>query len=372
MAGLGVLAVTILVHEAGHFLAARSRGIRVENFSVGFGPKILSYKPKNSETEFTLRGVPLGGFVAFPNPNAPATAERISTAPIDPEDPSLLQNRPIGDRALVLSAGVIANIILAWSSLFVSTTAFGVPSINFQEGALVTKLADENGNAARAGMQAGDVILRVNGEEIKPCATAAADVAGTIRNSNGRMMRMEVRRGNEILNMKLHPKLTANGESVLGIQLRTQAEIVRQRPDNMSKAIEITNNDFIKVTKNTWHGLSSLVTNFKQNAGQVAGPVGVVSMGADLAKNDSAALLAFCADISINLAIMNSLPLPALDGGQMFFLIAEAARGSPVSSKVQNAVNQTAIFMFLAFSGFLLFGDIEKLKLLQGLQHLLG
>jgi len=200
MAGLGVLAVTILVHEAGHYFAARSKGIRVQNFSVGFGPKVLSYKPKNSETEFTLRAIPLGGFVAFPNPHDP---ERTEANYIDPNDPNLLQNRPIGDRALVLSAGVIANVILAWSSLFVSSTSFGVPSINFHEGVLVTKLVDETGNAARAGMRAGDVILKVDGKEVRPAASAASDVAGAIRNSNGRTMMMEVQRGNDILNMKV-------------------------------------------------------------------------------------------------------------------------------------------------------------------------
>lgn len=165
---------------------------------------------------------------------------------------------------------------------------------------------------------------------------------------------------------------TPDGDSVLGVQLSARANISRQKPVGLDNSIYVTNKEFSRLFKGTLSGLGGIVTNFSENSKNMAGPIGVVTMGAELAKNDKAALLTFAADISMNLAIINSLPLPALDGGQMFFLLAEAARGTPVSTRFQEAVNRTALLMFLAFSGVVLFGDLEKLNLLQSLQQLFG
>lgn len=200
MAGLAVLALTILVHETGHYLAARSRGIRVQNFSIGFGPKLIGFKPRGSETEFTLRAIPLGGYVSFPNPTK---VDEETGEEIELKDPDLLPNRPVADRALVISAGVIANVILAWSSLFFSVTAFGLPSVQFQPGVLVSQLVDEAGNGAKAGIQKGDIILAIDGDKVSADGKAAANVAHTIRSSKGRTLRFELQRGNDILNMKV-------------------------------------------------------------------------------------------------------------------------------------------------------------------------
>uniref|UniRef100_A0A7S2ZL78 PDZ domain-containing protein n=1 Tax=Rhodosorus marinus TaxID=101924 RepID=A0A7S2ZL78_9RHOD len=370
LAGLAVLALTILVHEAGHYLAARSRGIEVDNFSVGFGPALWSFTPKGSETKFTLRAIPLGGFVSFP----PKTREDPETGEmVESDNPNLLQNRPVSDRVLVVSAGVIANIVLAWTSLFVSVSAFGVPTLEYRSGVVVTQVLGPESYGAKSGILPGDVILSMDGKAVQGGPGSAGDVASTIRTSEGRTIVMEMQRGQEVVNLDVKPKCCSpNGESLLGVQLQPRADMLRLKTTDLDNTLRTTTGEFMRLTNRTTTGLKDILTNFGDNAKNVSGPIGVVSMGADLARNDQASLLAFCAAISMNLAIINSLPLPALDGGQMVFLLAEAVRGSPVSTRWQEAVNRTALLMFLTFSGFLLLGDIAKLNLMKSLQQLFG
>ena len=369
-AGVFLLGFIICVHESGHFLAARLQGIRVKNFSIGFGPKLFNFSPKDSETEFTLRLLPLGGYVAFPEH---CTIDEKTGEEIIDDDKDLLQNRPILDRALVISAGVIANIILAWASIFVSVSSVGLPTYNFNPGVTIANVVDTNGAAATAGIRNGDVILKIDGNDIKKSLDNASIVAEKIRTSGGRTMDFLIARNGNEFNLRIRPKCcTPDGNAAMGIQLVPNAVVTRKKPSSIQSSIITTNKEFGRLSKQTWIGLTSIVSNFKNSSQQLSGPIGVVSMGADLARNDSAALLTFCAVISINLALINSLPLPALDGGQMTFLIIEALRGSPISLRIQDSINRTALFLFLAFSGVLVFGDLEKLNIVMAIRKLFG
>lgn len=367
-AGVLLLGFIIFVHETGHFLAARLQGIRVKNFSIGFGPTLFNFTPKDSETEFTVRALPLGGFVAFPEHSE--VDEETGTETINP-DPNLLQNRPVLDRAIVISAGVVANIILAWASIFTSVAAVGVPTYTFSPGVTISNIVDVQGAGAKAGIQAGDTILKVDGQTVPQSLSNASALATKIRASKGSPIDFHIARGGSEFDLTVSPKCcTPDGSSAMGIQLVPNASITRVRPSSPTQIVSTTNAEFTRLSKQTWNGLTTLFSNFKQSSKNLTGPIGVVSMGADLARNDTAALLTFVAVISINLALINALPLPALDGGQMTFLIIEALRGAPVSMKVQEAVNQTALLVFLAFSGVLFFGDLEKLQVYSFIQKL--
>lgn len=358
------------MHESGHFLAARLQRIRVKNFSIGFGPRLFSFTPKTSDTEFSFRLLPLGGYVAFPE--HVSIDEETGEQTFD-EDPDLLQNRPIRDRAIVISAGVVANIILAWTSIFCSISGVGVPTYSFNAGVTVAAIVDPQGPAAQAGLQQGDVILSVDGKVVESNLDNAGRVAEKIRTSGGRTMKFKLLREKNELDVGVKARCcTPEGNAAMGIQLIPNAKVKRVRPPTVLRSFELTNSEFGRLSKQTWLGLSSMFSNFKASSQNLSGPIGVVSMGAELARNDTAALLTFCAVISINLALINSLPLPALDGGQMTFLIIEALRGSPVSLRVQDAVNRTALLLFLAFSGALFFGDLEKLNIVGAIQKLLG
>lgn len=369
-AGIFLLGFIIFVHESGHFLAARLQGIRVKNFSIGFGPRIFNFSPAKSETEFTIRLLPLGGYVAFPEHT---TIDEESGEATVSDDPDMLQNRPLLDRALVISAGVIANVILAWTCIFASVSSVGLPTYSFNPGVTIANVVDVNGAGAKAGVKAGDVILQVDGRDVAQSLDNASVVAEKIRTSGGRPIDFRILRDEQEFNMRIRPRCcTPEGNAAMGVQLVPNATVTRIRPPTVLKSIQTTNKEFSRLSAQTWNGLSSIVSNFQRSSQQLSGPIGVVSMGADLARNDTAALLTFCAVISINLALINSLPLPALDGGQMTFLLIEALRGAPVSLRVQDAINRTALLLFLAFSGVLFFGDLEKLNILSAINKLFG
>lgn len=369
-AGVFLLGFIVFIHEGGHFLAARLQQIRVRTFSIGFGPTILRLTPKWSETEFTIRLLPLGGFVSFPEH---VTVDKESGEEVVNNDPNLLQNRPVLDRAIVISAGVIANIVLAWTAIFSSVCTIGVPVFTVHPGALIANVFDEQGPAALAGLQRQDVIVAVDGRAVEGSLDSASVVAEEIRTSRGNTLRLRVSRSGEEMEVSVRPKCCLpDGSSSVGVQLVPNATVVRRKPPSVVKGVSMANSEFSRLFGQTLKGLSKLVFNFRASSQNLSGPLGVVSMGADLARNDTAALLTFCAVISINLAVINALPLPALDGGQMTFLLIEALRGAPVSTKVQDAVNRTALILLLALSGVLLFGDLERLNVAGAFQKLLS
>lgn len=387
-AGVLVLGFIVFVHECGHYLAARWQNIRVKNFSIGFGPKLWSFTPAGSETEFTVRLLPLGGYVAFPEPAAAegegegGDAQSGERKVVDghDDDARLLQNRPIAERAVVISAGVIANLILAWSAVFTSTAVVGVPTYVYAGGVQVMKVVDVDGPAARAGILEGDVIVAVDGTAVGADRESAARVAEQIRDSRGRTLRLGVERagggqqqqqqqqqGRERVEVRVEPRCcTADGSSVVGVQLNAVAEVRRQRATSVAEAVGSANAEFWRLCSQTWRGLAAVVAHPAEGSRALSGPIGVVSVGAQLARDDAWTLLPFCAVISINLALMNALPLPALDGGQLVLLAVEAVRGAPVSRRVQNAINSTALLLLLAGSGALFVGDLQRL-LLRGL-----
>lgn len=359
--GFAILGAIVFIHECGHYFAARWQGIRVKNFSIGFGPALYSFTPPKSETEFTIRALPLGGYVAFPEHTS--IDEESGEVQYD-DDPNLLQNRPVLDRAIVISAGVIANLILAWSAICVSVAAIGLPEYTPRPGVVIASIVDSSGPGANADVRPGDVILTVNGKKVEASMESASSLASQIRTSEGRQMVFTLSRDGDEIVKRIRPKVVKpNGEAAMGVQLVPNAELARLKPGSVPQLFKQTNTEFGRLSSQTFEGLASIVTNFKESSTSMSGPIGVVAMGASLATNEQAALLTFCAVVSLNLAIINSLPLPALDGGQMTFLVIEALKGSPVSSRIQDTVNRTALLVFLAFSGVLFYSDLEKLSI---------
>ena len=201
-AGIFLLGFIIFIHESGHYLAARLQGSRVKNFSIGFGPKLFSFTADDSEMEFTVRALALGGYVAFPEHSridAETEEEKID------DDPDLLQNRPVLDRAIVISAGVIVNIFLAWAAIFTSVSSIGLPTYSFNAGVTIANIVDSNGAGAKAGLTMGNVILKVDGETVLEPLDSASMVAEKIRTSRERAMNFRVLREKE-LNMSVRAK----------------------------------------------------------------------------------------------------------------------------------------------------------------------
>lgn len=357
LAAIAVLAVLILVHELGHFIAARSQGIYVNRFSLGFGPVIWKYQ--GSLTEYAIRAFPLGGYVGFPDDDPDST--------IPPEDPNLLRNRPILDRAIVISAGVIANLIFAYFLLVAQVGFVGVPQAT-QPGVLIQQLAPEVSSvAAKAGIKPGDVILAANQREFGTSLQERDALKEIIKTSPGQPITLKVARGDQKLSLTVVPETKSNGEGSIGIGLAFNGKVVRHHVKNPVEALQVGATEFQQIVSTTFLGFKQLITNFGETAGQVAGPVKIVEIGANIAKNDAGNLFFFAALISINLAVINILPLPALDGGQLAFLLIEGLRGKPLPTRIQDGVMQTGLMLLLGLGIFLILKETTQLEWVQKL-----
>ena len=363
LAVVGILALLIFVHELGHFMAARLQGIHVNRFSIGFGP--ILWKFQGPQTEYALRAIPLGGFVGFPDDDPDSE--------IPPEDPDLLRNRPVLDRAIVISAGVIANMIFAYLVFVLQFGSLGVPNLN--PGVLVPKVY-ESSPAAIAGIQANDVILATNDEPLGDGEIARRKFVNVIQDSRDEAVTLTVERNGKEQTLSVTPEISPEtGNAIIGVMLSANAvlnddgNVVFRSPRSPVELLTIAAQEFQMQTTTVAQGMLSLFTNFSSMAGQVGSPVKIVEQGAGLANDDIRFLFPFAAIISINLAIINILPLPALDGGQLAFLIIEALRGKPLPMRIQESVMQTGIFLLLGLGIFLIIRDTTQLEVLQNLRQ---
>ncbi len=350
LAAIGVLALLIVVHELGHFLAARWQGIHVNRFSIGFGPVLWKYQ--GQRTEYALRAFPLGGYVGFPDDDPDST--------IAPDDPDLLKNRPILDRAIVISAGVIANLLFAYLVLVAQVGLVGLPQAPlYQPGVLIQKVAavaDVPQAALRAGLKAGDVVLQAGDYTFGASEQTNQEFISLVRKNGAQPLPLKVQRGNQILDLTVKPQ--AVGETFqIGVELQPNVILSYRRARSLGEVFDRAASDYQRLTLGILAGFGQMISNFRETADQVTGPVGIVAQVSKYAQRDLTMLFGITAAISINLAIINILPLPALDGGQLSFLLVEALRGKPLPESVQSGVMQTGLVLLLGLGVVLIIKD---------------
>ena len=358
LTALAILAGLIVVHEAGHFFAATWQGIRVSGFSVGFGPVLLQKQRRG--VQFALRAIPLGGFVSFPDDDEDSS--------IPSDDPDLLTNRPLPQRALVIAAGVIANLLLAWAVLMAQGSFVGIPAgFSATPGVLVSGV--QQGQAAAAsGLKAGDRILAVDGRDLGGGQSAVSQLVELVKGAPDQTLRLEAERQGQALELQLTPA-DLSGIGRIGAQLQPSGTEAFRRPRSPIEVVQQANHDVALLTKRTVDGFVTLVTHFGETAGQVSGPVKIVEMGASLAKQGGSSLFLYTALISINLAVLNALPLPMLDGGQFVLLLLEGLRRKPLPEKFQMAFMQSGFVLLVGLSVVLIVKDTSQLA---AVQQLLG
>ncbi|MFQ3619193.1 MAG: RIP metalloprotease RseP [Cyanobacteriota bacterium] len=358
LAAIAVLALLIFVHELGHFLAARLQGIHVNRFSLGFGPILWKYQ--GPETEYAIRAIPLGGFVGFPDDDPDSD--------IPPNDPNLMRNRGVLDRAIVISAGVIANLLFAYLVFVTQVAIVGVPqAFNYEPGVLIPQVVSTDSPAALAGVQDGDIVLAVNGQNLGEGEAAQKALMEAITTNPDRPISLTIQRNSGQVNLSVTPKPDAEGVGKIGVVLNPNGKVEFRRPNGPFEVFGLAAKEFQDMFSRTVQGFVSLITNFSSVSGQVAGPVKIVEQGASLAANDWINLFPFTAIISINLAIINILPLPALDGGQLAFLLIEALRGKPLPTRFQESVMQTGLMLLLGLGVFLIVRDTSQLSFFRNL-----
>ena len=351
LTSITVLGFLIFFHELGHFLAAILQGIYVDGFSIGFGPSII--KKKYKDITYSLRAFPLGGFVSFPD-------EDVNN--IDPKDPNLLKNRPIFQRVIVISAGVLANLILAYSILIINVSTVGIP-FDPEPGILVLATQPEKA-ASLAGLETGDKILEIETRTLGVGEQAVSTLVKKIQNSSDKPISIKIERNGILKDLTLVPK-NVDGKGTIGAQLQPNIRKETKKTKNIYEIFKYANNEFSSFLVKTIQGYKGLITNFSSTAQQLSGPVKIVEIGAQLSQQGGTGILLFAALISINLAVLNSLPLPLLDGGQLVFTLIEAFRGKPVPIKVQMVVTQSSFFLLVGLSVLLIIRDTSQLLIVQ-------
>ncbi len=356
LAALAILAALIVVHEAGHFFAATWQGIRVSGFSIGFGPVLLQRQRRG--VQFALRAIPLGGYVAFPDDD--------EDSEIPADDPDLLRNRPLGQRALVIAAGVLANLLLAWTVLLAQGVVVGVPAGFSATPGVIVAAVQPGLPAAASGLMAGDRIVSLGGVPVSGGQAAVIELVADIKAAPERTLRLEAERDGRRLSLRLTPS-ERDGIGRIGAQLQPNGTEAFRPARGPLELLGQTNRIFVQLTRRTVEGFTALVTHFGETAPQVSGPVKIIEMGASLARQGGGSLFVFAALISINLAVLNALPLPLLDGGQFALLLLEGLRGRPLPDRLQLAFMQSGFLLLMGLSAVLIVKDTSQLSVVQQL-----
>ncbi|XP_073060856.1 probable membrane metalloprotease ARASP2, chloroplastic [Primulina eburnea] len=353
-----VLTAIIVVHESGHFLAANLLGIHVSKFAVGFGPILAKFNSKN--VEYSLRAFPLGGFVGFPD-NDPD-----SDIPVD--DENLLKNRPMIDRVMVISAGVIANIIFAFVIVFAQVVFVGLPVQESFPGVLVPEVRPLSA-ASRGGLLPGDVILGVNDIDLSSTSPKlVSEVVDIIRDSPKRKVLFKIERAGENVEINITPDKNSDGTGRIGVQLSPNIKFSKAKPKNLWDVFRYTGSEFWGLTSNVLDGLKQTFLNFSQTASKVSGPIAIIAVGAEVAKSNADGLYQFATILNLNLAVINLLPLPALDGGSLALILIEAARGGrKLPLELEQRIMSSGITLVLVLGIYLLVRDTLNLEFIKDL-----
>ncbi len=332
----GVLVVLIIAHELGHFITAKASGVKVQEFGLGFPPRLLSIK--RGETVYSLNAVPLGGFVKMAGEE-------------DPNVPGSLASKSIGTRLLVLSAGSLMNLILP---LLLFSIAFMIPHDQVT-GQVEVKEVAPNSPAAMAGIESGDTLLSINGNPINNIG----DIHRYVRLNLGKEIAILVKHSDSTTEeVQATPRWKPpEGQGAIGIMIRlSNPTMVRQYepfwraiPRGVSESIEtfvIFKNEIL-----SWF--------IGTTAPQVVGPVGIAQITGEVAKAGISPLLQLAAFLSINLGIINIFPLPALDGGRIIFVLLELVRrGKRIPPKTEGMVHLIGFALLISLILVITYQDI--------------
>ncbi|KAF9593507.1 hypothetical protein IFM89_024000 [Coptis chinensis] len=303
---------------------------------------------------------PIGGFVGFPD-NDPH-----SEIPVDDKD--LLKNRPILDRVIVISAGVIANVIFAYVIIFVQVLSVGLPVQEAFPGILVPEVIQASA-AARDGLLPGDVIVSVNGSELpKGGSSSVTQLVDIIKKSPNVNVSLKVERGGSDLEIGVTPDESVDGTGRIGVQLSPNVRISKVIAKNLMEAMSFSGKEFWGLSSNVVDGLKQTFFNFSQTANKVSGPVAIIAVGAEVARSNLDGLYQFAAVLNINLAVINLLPLPALDGGTLALILVEAARGGrKLPQEIEQTIMSSGIMLVFLLGIYLIIRDTLNLDFIKEL-----
>ncbi|MGB7336843.1 MAG: RIP metalloprotease RseP [Salaquimonas sp.] len=357
---LGVLTVVVFFHELGHFMVARWNKVKVDAFSVGFGPELLGFNDRQG-TRWKLCAIPLGGYVKFYGDADGASTpdfERAAEMTEEEREGSFLHKR-VGQRAAVVAAGPIANFILAIVIFSLSFVFIG----RFVSDPIVSDVV-ENSAAQAAGFQKGDLVLEIDGKPIE----AFSDIARIVAPNPERELLVTIKRNGATQQLAVVPARqeredrfgNKNDVGIIGIMnspSQTDGRVVKSGPvEAVGQAVG-----------ETWFIISSTIYYVKdiiighQSADQLGGPIRIAKVSGEVATLGWGALINLAAILSVSIGLLNLFPIPMLDGGHLVFYALEAVRGKPVGERAQEIGFRIGMTMVLMLMVFATWNDITKI-----------
>lgn len=365
-----ILAILVLVHELGHFLAAKKAGIKVEEFGFGFPPRLWGFQ--KGETFYSLNWIPFGGFVKILGENAPVEGDE----PIAEADQGrTLADRPRYIQALVLAAGVFFNILLAWGILSVGlwiglpTSRAGVPEgYQLAKTQLIVVEVLKDSPASLAGLKGGEIITYVTDGVNKISAPTVPQMQLFVAEHSGQPIGVGYLSGLAVKSavgekeIVVTPKTGISGaKAVIGISMDEIGILKLPFLAAIWEGLRLTGLVTWSIIVALWTLIFGIFHGETAILASVTGPIGLVGIiGSSLSLGFSY-LLNLVAVISLNLAVINFLPFPALDGGRILFLGIEAIRRKALSPKFVNTANSVGFFILLGLMALLTYRDIWRL-----------
>ena len=328
-----VFGVIVMIHELGHFLTAKACGMRVDEFAIGIGPNVI--QKQKGETLYSIRLLPLGGFNKI--------------AGMDPSEDvgeRGFNNKPVWQRFIVIAAGATFNFLLA-IVIYFCIFAFHGTTVPSHEPVIGDTVA---GNpAAEAGIQQGDRIITINGQSIQEWK----DISQSLQGHSNHVVSVTLDRKGEIISTTVIPRESGD-RAVIGIN---PVMDVKQYGIGESAVYAVTHTG--STIMEMLQGLWNIVTGHSK--GDIAGPIGVAQMAGQVAQHGFISLLLFTALLSLNLGVINLLPIPVLDGGHLVLLILEGITGRKLPEKALQYIQMTGVGLLLLVFVYSTFQDILRL-----------
>ncbi len=342
------IAVLIFLHELGHFVFAKKYGVKVEEFGLGIPPRI--WGKRVGETLYSINWIPLGGFVKLYGEDAKINDERS------------FSSKPIYQRALILFAGVGAFFIIAFF-VFALQSVVGVRTVIDDDPVgewenpeiFITEVMSDS-PAEEAGISPGDVLLKIENSSIDKVREAMT----LIEERKGEETEMELRRGGEVVTLSLIPRENyPEGEGSVGIAMARTAKKTYPAYIAPVRGVIETGRTTGMYVSGIYTLIASSIRGEELPPGmQLTGPVGIVDIGAGAAQRGLSDYLQFVGTITIALAVLNILPIPALDGGRLLFLGLEKVKGSPLPEKVEYSLNAVFFLLLIGLMIVITFKDL--------------
>lgn len=359
-----ILFVLVVSHEFGHFIVAKINKIRVDEFSFGFPPKI--YGKKIGETTYNLNSLPFGGYVKIfgENPNEESMNGKDSSRSF--------VNKPRYVQAMVLLAGVTMNFLVAWLLLSIGfmsglpTSLGSAPSgsvIENQSLTITSVLKDSP--AEISGIKTGDKIISLETKDdstlLLSSELGTLDVQNFIKRNNNEDIKVSLVRAGELVQLNVTPKINEETNvPVVGISMDIVGTLKLPIHKAIWEGLKLSGDIFIGTIVGFYNLISNALVG-QADMSSLTGPIGIVGVVGDAAKFGFIYLLSFTALISINLAVINLVPFPALDGGRLLFLLIEKIKGSRIKPEIANWTNAIGFGLLMLLMVIITYHDIIKL-----------